>query len=73
MQQIQSGDDIFAHTMRGIGEYIAMQYKGGREFMWAVDPDVLEFDPLVDTTTMPPTDPTAPRCGRVSYGHTMTT
>ena len=48
LHPICTGTDTFANTTREIAEYIARTYKGGREFIQAMDPEALSFEELDD-------------------------
>ena len=48
LHPIRTGTDTFANTTREIAEYIARTYKGGGEFIQAMDPETLAFEELDD-------------------------
>ena len=48
LRPIRTGTDTFANTTREIAEYIARTYKGGGEFIQAMDPEALAFEELDD-------------------------
>ena len=48
LHPIRTGTDTFANTTREIAEYIARTYKGGGEFIQAMDPEALAFEELDD-------------------------
>ena len=48
LHPIRTGTDTFANTTREIAEYIAPTYKGGGEFIQAMDPETLAFEELDD-------------------------
>ena len=51
LHPIRTGTDTFANTTREIAEYIARTYKGGGEFIQAMDPEALAFEELDDHAT----------------------
>ena len=48
----KASSDLFATTTREIAEYITRNFKGGGEFLQAMDPDTLAFETLVDPMTI---------------------
>ena len=48
----KASSDLFATTTREIAEYITRNFKGGGEFLQAMDPDTLAFETLVDPMTV---------------------
>ena len=48
LHPIRTGTCMFANTTREIAEYIAHNYKGGGEFIQAMDPETLALEELDD-------------------------
>ena len=48
----KASSDLFATTTREIAKYITPNFKGGGEFLQAMDPDTLAFETLVDPMTV---------------------
>ena len=48
MGRTRGGNDLFDKTTQEIAEFVSRTIKGGGEFITAMDPDALGFQPLDD-------------------------